>query len=247
MTIRGNRLVEIRASVALAMAAGVLLVASGCRTAAPPAIDPDLVTEALPTLQRPLEGDPAALYRLRVPNAANLRLSLLVAGEGGRMTVSERFGSALSLTVWRGQEPPDHLDFREGCEIEGAELSQLVGVAVMPMPQAVRLLVGRLPTVGEERIAVRTDGRIQITGSEWSAVVEVRPDPWRVVEVREGMGAEDGWTVTVSEHSGSVPSALKIRKPGHRWAELELIRLEWDEANELPPRPELPPCTMVEP
>lgn len=223
-------------------AAVAVTAGSGCRSSAPPAVDPGLVRLALPELQRPLEGDPAALYRLRVPNAANLRLALLVAGDAGRMTISERFGSALTLTAWKGEEAPDLLDFREGCMVRGADLTRILGVAVMPMPQAVRFLVGRLPAAGSDRVAVRPDGLIEITGDRWSAVAEVRPEPWRVVMIREVADGNRGWTVTITDHAAAVPAALTIRKPGEGWAELELVRLEWDEANQLPPRPQLPPC-----
>ncbi len=231
---------------ARAVAAGLLAVAgiAGCRATAPSLIDPALVHQSLPELLRPLEGDPAALYRLRVPNAANLRLALLVAGDAGRMTVSERFGSALSLTAWEGGAELDLFDFREGCMVAGAELSQILGVAVIPMPQAVRFLVGRLPALAGDGVEVRPDGSVEISGSGWAAVAEVRPGPWRVVGLRERGHRGGGWTIAVSNHSGAVPSVLTIRRPSRGWAELELVRLEWDEDNRLPALPALPECVL---
>jgi hypothetical protein len=127
--------------------------------------------------------------------------------------------------------------------MRGADLSELLGVAVMPMPQAVLLLMGRLPAAADDRVEVLSDGRIRITNRKWSAVATLAADPWRVTGLDEGRG--DGWTVGITDHAASVPSQLKITKPGRKWAELELIRLEWHEANELPPRPDLPPCSAA--
>jgi hypothetical protein len=206
----------------------------------PPAADPTAVE--LEQLRRPLQGDPAALYRLRIPATGGLRLALLVAGERGRMTISERFGSAASITSWVGRGESTVYDLREGCRIVGADVSDLLGVTALPMPQAVRLMVGRLPALPEDVVWVRPDGRVVVDGGRWTALVTLRPDPWRVVEVRDGADPDSGWRITVSDHSSTVPSELRIRKPGGRWAELDLVRLEWKERNELPALPDLPVC-----
>jgi hypothetical protein len=44
-----------------------------------------------------------------------------------------------------------------------------------------------------------------------------------------------------------VPGVVHVRRKKGSWAELELVRLEWNAANELPPLPEMPECVMVNP
>jgi hypothetical protein len=204
--------------------------------------DPAAVRLELDRLRRPLQGDPAALYRLRIPAAGGLRLAILVAGERGRMTISEQFGSAATITAWVGHGGSTVYDLREGCRIDGADVSDLLGVTALPMPQAIRLMVGRLPALPGDEVWVRPDGSVVVDGGSWTALVTVRSDPWRVVEVRDGADPESGWRITISDHSSTVPSDLRVRKPGGRWAELELIRLEWQERNDLPALPDLPVC-----
>jgi hypothetical protein len=51
-----------------------------------------------------------------------------------------------------------------------------------------------------------------------------------------------GWRVELRDHSSSVPGWLRVRGANGRWAELELVRLEWHQDAGLPPVPELPPC-----
>jgi len=219
-----------------------LVLASGCQSTTPPPTASDLEAARL-RLSRPLSGDPVALYHLRVPSSGGLRLSLLTSGEAGRLTVSEPFGSAVSLTAWIGGEPATFYDLRRGCRLEGVSLARALGVAALPLPEAVRLLGGRLPAVVGDRVSVRPDGRLLVEGKDWSAEVEVAPDPWRVVSVAEGTAGDGGWKIELGDHTASVPGRVYVRREDGRWAELELIRLEWRNGGELPPLPELPFCT----
>jgi len=221
-----------------------LVVLTGCRSVAPPLGAADLEAAQL-RLNRPLPGNPAALYHLRVPSSGGLRLSLLTSGGAGRLTVSEPFGSALSLTAWTGVGPSTFFDLRQGCRLEAADLEQILGIAVMPLPQAVRLLGGRLPATDGDRISIRSDGRLLIEGAGWKALVEVEPEPWRVMSVAEEKAGGGGWTIELSDHTASVPGVVRVQRENGRWAELELVQLEWNTANELPPLPEMPACVMV--
>jgi len=229
----------------LIVAAILLLISalSGCATTASraPAIEPE---EAIDHLGQPLEADPAILYRLRVASSSNLRLALLTSGEAGRITVSEPFGSAVSLTSWSGVNPPMFFDLREGCQIEISGLAQVLGVAAMPLPQAARLLAGKLPAAEEDHIVPLDDGRILIEGQGWKARVTVEPDPWRVVSVEEAGNAGKGWRIRLGDHSLSVPGKVRVKREDGRWAELDLIRLEWNTGKELPTLPTLPRCVV---
>jgi len=49
----------------------------------------------------------------------------------------------------------------------------------------VRLLGGRLPAVRSDRIVESADGRLDVIGPGWRALVTVAPDPWRVTSVDE--------------------------------------------------------------
>lgn len=214
---------------------------TGCQTTAPETTPVDLES-AIESLNRPLGGDPAALYRLRVSASGGLRMSVLTSGEDGRLTVSEPFGAAVSLTSWSGSRQPTFFDLREGCQIQATDLEQALGVAAMPLPQAVRLFVGRLPAIADDWIDPREDGRILIEGLRWAALVTVAAEPWRVVSV-EQVGAQGrGWRFELSDHSLSVPGFVRVENAGGRWAELELVRLEWSEGGELPSPPDLPLC-----
>jgi hypothetical protein len=170
-------------------------------------------------------------------------MSILTSGEDGRLTVSEPFGAAVSLTSWSGSQQPTFFDLREGCQIQAADLEQALGVAAMPLPQAVRLFVGRLPATGDDWVVPREDGRILVEGSRWAALVTVVADPWRVVSVEEISARGRGWRFELSEHSLSVPGFVRVENAGGRWAELELVRLEWSKDGELPPPLDLPICT----
>ncbi len=222
-----------------------LLVATvlvmGCGTTAPP-LDPGALDSAAAKLTLPLPGDPAALYRLRLPSSGGLRLALLTNGQQGRLTVSEPFGSAVSITSWIGSGPPDFFDLRQGCRLEAAGLSQVLGVGALPLPQAVNLLCGRLPVAEGDALVPGEDGRLVVTGRGWSAHVELIADPWRVNSVEDSESKTPGWRLVLSDHSSSVPGSVRIEKADGRWAELELVRLEWNEGADLPPLPDLPLC-----
>lgn len=235
-----------RGSRRLALAAGALisLVAiAACKTTAPVMSGVDL--EAARTrLGRPLTADPAALYRLRIPASGGLRLAVMMSGDDGRLTVSEPFGSAVSLLSWTGARPPTFYDLKEGCRLEAADLEQALGVAAMPLPQAVRLLVGRLPAADGDEVSQSPDGRLLVTGRGWSALVTVAPEPWRVLAVEDGDPRGARWRLSLSDHTDWLPGQIRVQKVGGRWAELELVRLEWTQQEQLPPLPDLPLCVF---
>jgi hypothetical protein len=215
-----------------------------CRSATIPAPQPmERLEEARQELFGPLPGDMAALYRLRVRATGGLRLSVLTLADAGRVTISEQFGSALSLTAWQGQRMPVVFDLRERCRFTTNDLSGVLGVSNLPLPHAIRILAGRLPAVEGDRVEVREDGRLQVEGSTWSGLVSVMPDPWRVVsveDVTEGEGI--GWNVNLRDHTASIPGWLRVKGADGRWAELELVRLQWNTATELPQVPNIEPC-----
>jgi len=230
-----------RAAARLVLSVFFLLAAAGCRSAALETAPVDL-DAAIERLSRPLPGDPAALYRVRVSSSGGLRLALLTRGEQGRFTVSEPFGSAVSLTAWSGSRPATFFDLRQGCRLEASDLGQVLGVAAMPLPQAVRLLIGRLPANADDRLTPGNDGRILVEGQGWRAFVTVRAEPWRVVLVEESGNRGTGWRLELGDHSLSVPGSVRVENGDGRWAELELVRLEWNDGGELPSLPDLPHC-----
>ncbi len=219
----------------------ILLGLTGCQSTAPEStpVDPE---SAIERLNRPLTGDPSVLYRLRVSASGGLRMSVLTSGEDGRLTVSEPFGAAVSLTSWSGSQQPTFFDLRKGCQLQATDLEQALGVAAMPLPQAVRLFAGRLPTFGDDWVAPHEDGRILIEGLRWAALVTVAAEPWRVVLVEQVGARGRGWRIELSDHSLSVPGFIRVKNADGRWAELKLVRLEWHEGGELPSTPELPLC-----
>jgi hypothetical protein len=160
------------------------------------------------------------------------------------MTVSEPFGSAVSLTAWSGSASPTFFDLREGCRLDAADLELVLGVGTMPPPQAVRLLAGRLPATADDRVAVDGKGHILVEGLGWSAQVAVASDPWRVASV-QGIGDRgNGWRIELGDHTLSVPGQLRVENVDGRWAELELVRLEWNQGGDLPLLPDLRPCVF---
>ncbi len=213
----------------------------GCRSAAP-LLEPADLEAARTHLERPVKGDPAALYRLRAAGAGGLRMALLTSGGEGRLTISQPFGAAASITAWRDGEPPVYYDLREGCRLEAVDLSQVLGIGAMPLPQAIRLLIGRLPTAGADRSSVVDGSGLLIEGPGWSARVEVAPEPWRILAVRELRGGGDGWRIELGDHIGGVPGSIRIHRSDGRWAELELLSLQWNDAPDLPAVPDLPRC-----
>ena len=235
-----------RGALRLVLAAGALIslfAVAACTTTAPALSSVDLEA-ARERLGRPLTADPAALYRLRIPASGGLRLAVMMSGEDGRLTVSEPFGSAVSLLSWRGAQPPTFYDLKEGCRLEAADLEQALGVAAMPLPQAVRLLVGRLPATEGDEVTESQDGRLLITGQGWTALVTVAPEPWRVVAVEDGNPQGVAWRITLRDHTVDLPREVRVAKIGGRWAELERVALEWKLSPELPPLPDLPLCAF---
>jgi hypothetical protein len=226
---------------------GLLLVLSGCRSAGTPAVlDRGSAQLAADELSRPPSGDLGALYRLRVPSSGGLRLALLTRGELGRMTISEPFGSAVSLTAWGGAAAPEVFDLRAGCRLPAADLSAVLGVGSLPLAQAARLLGGRLPALPEDRVEIDEAGRLTLAGDWGSGIVTLAPDPWRVVSfAQQGVSEEASWKLRLDRHTLSVPGRIRVEGGDGRWAELELVRLEWDEIGELPALPQLPLCDAV--
>ena len=220
---------------------GALVSLFGCATVTPP-LDQGALESAVSVLNRPLPGDPAALYRLRVSASGGLRMALLTSGRDGRLTVSEPFGSAVSITSWNGADEPEFFDLRQRCRIEAAGLSHALGVGALPLPQAVKLLGGRLPVEEGDALRVGGDGRLLVGGSGWSAHVELAADPWRVISVADAESTTPAWRLVLSDHTSSVPGSVRIEKEDGRWAELELVRLEWSEDVSLPLLPDLPLC-----
>lgn len=213
----------------------------GCQSTSRETVPLDLEA-AVDRLSRPLPGDPAALYRLRVSSSGGLRMALLTSDEEGRLTVSEPFGSAVSLIAWSGSKPPTFFDLRERCRLDAADLEMVLGVGAMPPPQAVRLLGGRLPAINGDRVTAREDGQILVEGRGWAARVTVASDPWRVISVEEIGNREDGWRLELDDHTSSVPSRVRVENRDGRWADLELVRLEWNQGGDLPALPALQPC-----
>lgn len=216
---------------------------SGCRTSSP-VFDPQDLESARSELTRPLPADPSVLYRLRVSSSGRLRLSVLTSGDAGRLTISEAFGSALSITAWRASAPPRYYDLRESCQLEISDLSQVLGVGAMPLPQAVRLLVGRMPAVADDSVSPVGGSTFLVEGSGWAAEVEVADDPWRVIRVREVGESASGWKIVLEDHTGSVPGSVRVKRSDGRSAELELLRLEWNEGGDLPDLPDVPLCVV---
>lgn len=220
-----------------------VLIFVGCHSTARETVPLDLEA-AIDRLWRPLPGDPAALYRLRVSSSGGLRMALLTSGEEGRLTVSEPFGSAVSLTAWTGSKPPTFFDLRERCRVDAADLEMVLGVGAIPPPQAVRLLGGRLPAVDDDRVTAREDGQILVEGRGWTALVTVASDPWRVISVEEIGNREGRWRLELIDHTLSVPGRVKVENREGRWADLELVRLEWNQGGDLPALPALQPCVF---
>jgi hypothetical protein len=225
------------------LSAFFVLSSVGCHSTARETVPLDLEA-AIERLWRPLSGDPAALYRLRVSSSGGLRMALLTSGEEGRLTVSEPFGSAVSLTAWTGSKPPTFFDLRERCRLDAADLEMVLGVGAMPPPQAVRLLGGRLPAANGDRVTAGEDGQILVEGRGWAARVTVAPDPWRVISVEEIGDRKGRWSLELDDHTLSVPGRVRVENRDGRWAELELVRLEWNQGGDLPALPALQPCVF---
>ncbi len=227
--------------LALLVLAGL---AGACfRSARPSPLAPDQLAAARVALELPLPGNLAALYRLRVPASGGLRLAVLTLGGAGRLSISEPFGSALSVTAWTAGSAPELYDLQNGCRLAATDLSTVLGAGRLPMPQAVRLLAGRLPALPEDEVEIVAN-RLLVRGQGWACTVQAEPDPWRVVAVEELVlsPSRPGWRLELAEHTRSLPGFIRIEHPQSRWAELTLVRLQWDSADQLPALPELPPC-----
>ncbi len=200
-----------------------------------------MTVEGVAALRRSLPGDLAALYRLRVPASGGLRLSVLATADGGRLSVSEPFGSAVSLAAWGGSASSRLYDLRKGCRLQVRDVSAVLGVAGLPLPEAALLLGGRLPVADDDVVTVVGPARVRVQGQEWGAVVQLRADPWRVVAVADA-AEPSRWRLELERHTLSVPGFVRADSTGGEWAELSLIRLQWNQFSELPAEPELPPC-----
>jgi hypothetical protein len=220
------------------------LVLAGCQTIpAPVAVTGEQLPSIKSGLMRPLPGNLAALYRLRASSTGSLRLSVLTVGEAGRLSINGSFGTAHSITAWSGSAPPELFDMRHQCRLVGNTVSSVLGVARLPMPQAIRLLAGRLPATANDQVSIYHDGRLQIQGQGWACLASVRPEPWRVVAVEElTYASQPGWRITLDDHTLALPGRLRLEHPDGDWAELDLKNLEWRQGGELPALPDLPLC-----
>jgi hypothetical protein len=206
-------------------------------------LDGRQLAEAVQELGRPLAGNMAALYDLTVPSSGGLRLTVLQRGDSGRVTVNEPFGAAVSTVDWRVSGGAALFDFRRGCRLVESDLAEVAGVSALPIANAVRLLGGRLPAVAGDTVSPMASGRLRVDGVGWSAEVWVAVDPWRVILVEEVVeGGGEGWRIRLRNHSLSLPGWIRFEGAGRRWAELELLRLEWNTVAELPALPALPTC-----
>lgn len=234
-----------RLAAGLLLASSLLPAAVGCRSAAPRQVQPLTVTE-LEAARRALGGerddDVTALYRLKVPRASGLRAALRTSGPAGRLTVSDPFGSAVSLVAWSGGDRGDVFDLEEGCRVPDVDLTAVLGVGRLPLTPMLHLLVGRLPAGEGDTVAI-ADGALEVRGLDWRAAVELAPDPWRVTKVVGRVGDRlDAWRIEVASHHGAVPGEIRIEREDGRWARLELVRLVLGPVAELPPLPDLPDC-----
>ena len=232
-----------RRALGAAALAVVLAAASGCASHGQAVVDSAHLAEAMELLPRPLPGDFAALYSLRVARSGGLRLAVVTAGDEGRLTISEPFGGAVSLTAWSGRGPAVFFDMDEGCRREVVDLEEVLGVGALPLSQAVRLLGGRLPLIPGDEVVLDSGGAIEVRGAGWAARIRLSPQPWRVVEVSElGSVGRAGWHLELSSHASSVPGTIRLENSDGRWAELKLTRLEWPEQASLPELPVFERC-----
>jgi len=146
------------------------------------------------------------------------------------------------MGAWDGFSPLEWLDLRQGCRVRLQDLSSLLGGTSLPMPQAILLLGGRLPAVDTDTLTLLPGGRVRVEGQSWSAIVQVQPQPWRVVAVTGPAHGRESWAISMTGHQGSVPVALRFDSDGGQWAELELIRQQWRTPEALPGVPDLPWC-----
>lgn len=232
-----------RHPLGVAAALALVLTLAACTTADRAAPNEPPIADAVATLGRDLPGDLAALYDMRVSSTGGLRLAVVTSGGRGRMTISEPFGSAVSLTAWNGDGTSVHFDLDRGCRSDAGDLRAVLGLRALPLAQAVRLLGGRLPAARGDAVIAVAAREIEIRGAGWGSSVTVAANPWRVLSVRElGGDHHHAWTIQLDDHTSSVPGRVRVTNADGRWAELELRRLEWPSSPQLPDLPDLPPC-----
>lgn len=215
----------------------------GCESSRHPAVTSEEIDTAVALLARPLPGNFAALYDLRVARSGGLRLAVLTRAGDGRMTISEPFGGAVSLSAWTAGGPSMFFDMEHGCRREIDDLEEVLGVGALPLSQAVRLLGGRLPMLPGDDVVISDGFDLRVSGGTWAVRVRLAADPWRVVEVVEDRSDHrPGWRLELGSHTSSVPGKIRVVNPDGRWAELELKRLEWPDAVLLPDLPDFPSC-----
>lgn len=216
---------------------------TGCESSRHSAATMEELDSAVALLVRPLPGDFAALYDLRVARSGGLRLAVLTRAGDGRMTISEPFGGAVSLSAWTAGGSSMFFDMDQGCRREVDDLEEVLGVGALPLSQAVRLLGGRLPMLPGDDVVITDGSDLRVSGDTWAVRVRLAADPWRVVEVVEDRSDENpGWRLELDSHTSSVPGRIRVENPDGRWAELELKRLEWPDATVLPDLPDFPHC-----
>jgi len=224
----------------------ILLLAAvgvGCSTTRGTHLDSAALNAAVAALDRPPAGNLAALYDLRVARSGGMRMAVITAGDGGRMTISEPFGSAVSLTAWSADSPTIFFDMDEGCRREVGDLEEVLGVGTLPMPQAVRLLGGRLPAMPGDEVEIGDGDEVEVRGAGWAVRLRLAADPWRVVELTElRPGETGGWRIELGSHTSSVPGRIRLENADGRWVELDLKRLEWPDDASLPGLPDFPAC-----
>ncbi len=218
----------------------LLAPAGGCRsTTAVLSTSEEQLSAAIRELTRPLPGPMAALYRLQVGSTRTLRLALLADGGWGRMTISESFGSTLSIGAWDEAEGSRILDMREGCRLRTTGLSGELGLGEIPIRRIPLLLGGRIPLEEDDHLDLGRDpGEILIRSAHWQALIRLVPDPWRVCEIRSG-----DFVVKLSDHSLSVPGRIETRDDSGRLIRLDLLRLRWEIRRKPGKLPEFPLCT----
>lgn len=151
--------------------------------------------------------------------------------------MSESLGGAVVVAGW-DQAGSEIFDLREGCRLEGSRAVAALGLGNLPLSRAILLLAGRMPAIeGDQVVPMGQSSVIEISGSGWWSVAELAREPTRVV----GLRGED-WEVDLDDHTSSVPGRIRIDTPSGDWAELELVRLQWEFSGDLAPLPDLPLC-----
>jgi len=231
--------VSVGAGLILLTGIVVVLTCVGCQTTGPVQPAPEVLSFEVTTetLRRPLPGPFVALYRLRVPSTGGLRLSVIADGDRGRMTVSESLGGAVVIAGW-DDDGSEVFDLREGCRLQGRRAVAALGLGNLPLGRAVLLLGGRAPALEGDRVRTLGQGNLlEITGDGWWTVAELAQEPSRILALR----GED-WEAELDDHTSSVPGSIRFETPSGDWAELELVRLQWEFSGDLPPLPDLPVC-----